>query len=66
MDIWAGVFLGNILTICFVWGCVQFHKMDYKAPWLAYAAVAMPLIFLAMNQISTGHLPPQFDALTLQ
>ena len=59
----AYIFLGNLLTLAFVWGCVQFHRHDYKAPWLAYAATLMPLAYLLVSVVLTEGLPPQFDAL---
>lgn len=65
-EIWAGVLIGNILTLCVVWSMVQFHRHDYKAPWLAYAAFLIPAIMLAGEIISTAGLPPQFDALASQ
>lgn len=65
-DIAAAVFLGNVLTVSFVWGCFQFHKHDYRASWLAYAAFAYPLIVLAAALIITEGLPPQFDAIALR
>lgn len=62
----GALFLANVLTLAFVWGCVQFHRHDYKAPWLAYAAFLMPLLYLAGSVIVTEGLPPQFDALALR
>jgi len=41
----ADIFLGNILTLSVVWGFYQFHKHDYQAPWLAYAAFVFPIIY---------------------
>lgn len=66
LDFAAAIFLGNVLVVCFVWGCVQFHRHDYKAPWLAYAAFLFPIAFLFLSLAITGELPPQFDALALQ
>lgn len=66
LDFAAAVFLANVLTVCFVWACVQFHRHDYKAPWLAYAAFMFPIVFLLLSLALTGELPPQFDALALQ
>ena len=62
----ASVLLANLLTLSFVWGCVQFHRHDYKAPWIAYAAFLFPLIFLIGGMIVTEGLPPQFDAIALR
>ena len=57
------VFLGNTVTLCFVWGAVQFHRHDYKAPWTAYAAFAVPMLLVMLTIAVTEGLPPQFDAL---
>lgn len=63
MDFAASILLGNILTVCFIWGCVQFHRHDYRAPWLAYAAFLFPLAFLSISVAITEGMPPQFDAI---
>lgn len=65
-DLWADVFFGNVLTLAFLWGCVQFHRHDYNAPWLAYAAFLMPIALFLMSLIATGSLPPHLDALASQ
>lgn len=65
-DFIAAVFAANVATAAFLWACFQFHRHDTDAPWLAYAAFIMPLIFLIGSVIATGGLPPQFDALTLR
>lgn len=62
-NIIAAVFAGNVLAVGFVWGMLQFHKHDYRAPWLAYSAVLMPLMFCLLVWIATDGLPHQFDAL---
>lgn len=62
----AAVFLANVLAVAFVWGCFQFHKHDYKAPWLAYAATLMPLAYMVIGLLLTEGLPPQFDAIALR
>jgi hypothetical protein len=54
------------LTICVVWGAFQFHKYDYKAPWLAYAAMLMPMAYMVAGLMLTEGLPHQFDALALR
>lgn len=61
----AALFAGNVLTLAFVWGCVQFHRHDYKAPWLAYAAFAMPLLYLIGSLVVTEVLPPLHAASSL-
>ena len=65
-DLMMAVFWGNCLTLSLLWGWAQFARYDYKAPWLAYAAVLVPALIAIGYQISTGELPPQFDALTPQ
>lgn len=62
-DIASAVFLGNLLTAAHIWGWVQFHRHDYKAPWTAYGAFIMPVLFMAASIITAEGLPPQFDAL---
>ena len=63
LDFAAAIFLGNIMTLAFVWGCVQFHRHDYNAEWLAYAATLMPMIFFAIVLYTTEGLPPPLAAL---
>lgn len=63
LDLAASVFLGNVLTLCVVWACVQFHRHDYRAPWLAYAAFAWPLIFLGISVYLTEGPSSPLDAL---
>ena len=48
------IFLGNILTISVVWGFYQFHKHDYQAPWLAYAAFVFPIIYAMATWATSG------------
>jgi hypothetical protein len=62
----AAVFLGNVLTLSVVWAMVQFHRHDYRAPWLAYAALLMPVLILVGQVLVTEGLPPPFDVLTLR
>ena len=63
LDFAAAIFFGNALTLAFVWGCVQFHRHDYQAPWLAYAAVLMPILHFALVLYTTEGLPPPLAAL---
>lgn len=53
----TAVSLGNIMTLCVVWGAVQFHRHDYHAPWLAYAAFCLPLVLIAISVYLTEGLP---------
>ena len=61
----AALFAGNALTLAFVWACVQFHRHDYKAPWLAYAAFSMPLLYLIGALVVTEVFPPLHAASSL-
>lgn len=65
-DIASAVFLGNVLTLCVVWGASQFRAHDTDAPWIAYAAFILPILFMAFSIVITEGLPPQFDALVLR
>jgi hypothetical protein len=65
-DFIAAIFAGNLLAVGFVWGIVQFNRHDYKAPWLAYAATLMPLLYFAASLYATEGLPPHLDALAPQ
>jgi hypothetical protein len=57
LDLAAAVFLGNALTLSVVWACVQFHRHDYRAPWLAYGAFLLPMGFLALSVLTEEQLP---------
>lgn len=61
-EIAAAVFLGNIMTVAVVWACTQFYKHDHRAPWLAYAVFFVPLAYFIAVLVSSGEIPPQFDA----
>lgn len=62
-DFVGAVLAANMVTALFIWGVMNLNKHDTDAPWVAYAAVIMPLIFVAASVILTEGLPPQFDAL---
>ena len=66
LDTAAAVLFGNILTIIFAWSLIQFHRFDYKAPWLAYVAFLMPMAYLAISVLLTEGLPPHLDAIALR
>ena len=67
LDFAAAVALGNILTLMFFWGCTQFHRHDYKAPWMAYAGFLVPIAFIAVSVLAIEGPPPHLDAIgTLQ
>lgn len=66
VDLALAVFAGNAITLAFVWACFQFHKHDYRAPWAAYVAFTLPLLFVVATVIIADP-PPHLDALaTLQ
>lgn len=58
------VFLGNIMTLSVVWGCVQFHRHDINAPWLAYIATLLPTFLVVGHILTTEPLPPHLDAVS--
>lgn len=62
-DFVAAVLTANLMTAVFAYGIIQFHRHDSDAPWIAYGAVLMPLLFILASVIVTEGLPPQFDAL---
>lgn len=49
IDIAAGVFIGNLLTVCFLWCAREAgrHKDERKIPGWALGGLALPLIFSA-------------------
>lgn len=61
----AAVFAGNVLTLALVWGVMEFRKFkdETEAPWLAYAAVGLPIAFAVVTFIAVGGLPPSLDAI---
>ena len=65
-DVASAVFVGNCLAIGFAWGIMQLNKHDYHAPWLAYAAVLMPIAYALASIALVEGLPPQFDGLALR
>lgn len=65
-DFIAAIFAGNVLALAFVWACVQFHRHDYKASWLAYAAFLMPVAYFAASLYLTEEWSPLLDALVLR
>lgn len=65
-DLAAAIFFGNALTLLFVWGCVQFHKHDYEAPWAAYGAFLFPILYFLSVVYTTEGLPQPLAALASQ
>lgn len=66
LDVAFAVFAGNLITLCVVWACVQFHRYDYRAPWVAYGAFLLPMLMLIVTILLTEGLPPHLDALAPQ
>lgn len=64
LDVAAAVFLGNVLTLSCAWGFLQFHRHDYNAPWMAYWAVILPVLFLAGSVYLTAEPSPLLYALS--
>lgn len=62
LDTALAVTLGNVITLAFVWGCVQFHRHDFRAPWVAYAAFVFPVLLIMVTAYLTEALPPQIAA----
>ncbi len=62
-DFIAAVAAGNLLTLCVVWGMRQFDKHDEAAPWTAYGAVIIPVLYILAALVLNEGLPPHFDAL---
>ena len=61
IDTALSVTLGNIVTICIVWACYQFHKHDHRAPWTAYVAFILPMLLIAGTVLVTEGLPIRYD-----
>lgn len=66
IDLAFAVFIGNLLTACFLWACFQFHKHDEQASWLAYFAFLFPICMALVTLYITGTVPPHLDALVAQ
>ncbi len=58
MDIAAGVLIGNLLTVWFVWGGHHFsRRKEENVPWAAYGAILVPLAIAVLSLIGAGALP---------
>jgi hypothetical protein len=66
LQIVGAIFLGNVLTLCVVWGFNQFQKPEREIPWLAYAAFLIPIFIALTGLISSGALQPQSAGLALR
>jgi hypothetical protein len=62
----AAVFFGNLMTLSLVWAMVQFHRLDYRAPWLAYAAFVWPVAYFVISVYLTEAPSSPLDALALR
>ena len=65
-DIAVAVFMGNLLTASIVWGFLSFSKHNEYAPWIAYCAFLLPIVFALGSLWATGLVPHQFDAIISQ
>lgn len=64
----AGVFIGNVLTAAFIWSMSKAARFsdDRDIPWLVYAGLAAPIIFVLGALLSSEGLPPFLAALAAQ
>ncbi|QLB38232.1 hypothetical protein phiGT1_20 [Sulfitobacter phage phiGT1] len=65
LDFAIAVFIGNGLTASMFWGFQRMsgYKQEKDAPWLVYAAIGVPIMFLVLTLISSFGLPQTLDAL---
>lgn len=67
MYITAAVLLGNLISFVFAWGLYGTRgKSDEEIPWICYAAMGMPLVFLMLAMTATVGPPPFLSALGAQ
>lgn len=59
MNIAAGVLIGNLLTVWFVWGAYNFTKKkdETAVSWAAYGSVLAPLGIAILSLVASGALP---------
>jgi len=62
-EIASAVFIGNLMTASLVYAVVQFHRHDYRAPWMAYVAFLLPIIVAVIDFWLSGARPPILGAL---
>ena len=64
----AGVFIGNVLTAAFIWAMSKAARFgdDRDIPWLVYAGLAAPIIFVLGAMLSAEGPPPFLAALVAQ
>lgn len=55
MDIAAGVLIGNLLTVWFVWGAYHFTKRhEENVPWSAYGSIFVPLGIAGLSALAAS------------
>ena len=62
----TGMLLGNLLTASVVWAIIQFNRKDFRAPWTAYIAFALPIVLLMFAVQVSGGSPDHWYAEHLQ
>jgi hypothetical protein len=65
-DIAIGVFLGNCLTLCLVWGFSRSNKPDSEVSGLAILAVLIPIGIALAHFFSIGYSPTWLGAVAAQ
>ena len=68
IDLSVIVFLGNTMTLCFLWGMTQFKDVVRvkDASWMAIAAVGFPLFFALATMVTIGPLPASLASIVAQ
>lgn len=68
MDLLTAVLGANLLTAMFIWGALTYTKAESRNEhlWGSWAMMALPLAVLMLGLLSTGELPPYFDAIAVQ
>lgn len=69
IDFAVAVMCGNLLTLSAAWGAHQLHKAEKETgsasngSWLAFAMIAMPLMFFFAVALSSGMSHPSLDVI---
>jgi uncharacterized membrane protein len=54
----AAVLGANLITVAFVFAIAYAQKHPgFSQPWLVWAGVMMPLVFVILGMVATGDLP---------
>ena len=54
----AAVLGANLITVAFVAAVVDAQKRPgYSQPWLVWAGLMLPLVFVILGMVATGDLP---------